>query len=77
MGTLSHSPSSFHAGIAKGIRRIVAFTGDEARKAIAEGNRLAAEIEAAKAMKDSEMDKAVGLIKQVRATINSCPMLPG
>ena len=53
-------------GIAKGIRRIVAFTGEDAAKAIAEGNRLAAQIEAAKALPDSDLDKVLSAIKQVR-----------
>jgi alanyl-tRNA synthetase len=53
-------------GIAKGVRRIVAFTGEEAERAIAEGASLAAEVEAAKALSDTaELDKAIKTIVQV------------
>mmetsp|Transcript_36663 Transcript_36663/g.81584 ORF Transcript_36663/g.81584 Transcript_36663/m.81584 type:complete len:1184 (-) Transcript_36663:438-3989(-) len=52
-------------GIAKGIRRIVAYTGEEAEKAIAEGQRLAAEVAAAKALPDAQLEKAVATIKPV------------
>ena len=56
------------SGIAKGIRRIVAFTGEDAVRAIAEGNRLAGQIEAAKALPDAELDKVLSAIKQVRGS---------
>ena len=53
-------------GIAKGIRRIVAFTGEDAAKAIAEGERLASQIDAARKLPEAELDKALSVIKQVR-----------
>ena len=52
-------------GIAKGVRRIVAFTGEEAERAIAEGASLAAEVEAAKSLPDADLDKAIKAIVQV------------
>jgi len=56
-----HTPE----GIAKGIRRIVAFTGEDAAKAIAEGERLASEIEAARKLPEADLDKALSVFKQV------------
>ncbi len=47
-------------GIAKGVRRIVAVTADDAAAAIAEGENLAAEVEKAAALPDAELEQ-VGL----------------
>eukprot|EP00798_Chlamydomonas_sp_ICE-L_P016393 gene16393-22595_t len=51
-------------GIAKGVRRIVAFTMDEAVKAIAEGERLEAEIAKISDLPEAELGPAVGALKQ-------------
>jgi alanyl-tRNA synthetase len=47
-------------GIAKGVRRIVAVTAADAAAAIAEGEKLAAEVEQAAALPDAELEQ-VGL----------------
>ncbi len=60
---LAHGSSAI--GIAKGVRRIVAFTGLEAEKAIAEGQRIADEIETARKLPESDLETAVSAIKQV------------
>lgn len=52
-------------GIAKGVRRIVAFTGDEAAKAISAGQQLASDLEAAEKLSGPELETAVAAIKQV------------
>jgi hypothetical protein len=52
-------------GIAKGIRRIIAVTGEEAEAAISEGQRLLDQIEAAKALPVEQLNAAVNAIKQV------------
>ena len=54
-------------GIAKGIRRIVAVTAAEATAAIAEGERLAGEVEAVTNLSGEEQDKAVSTLKQVHS----------
>jgi alanyl-tRNA synthetase len=48
------------------VRRIVAVTGEDALKAIAEGDRLVAEMEAAKRLPDADLDKALTAFKQVQ-----------
>lgn len=52
-------------GIAKGVRRIVAYTASDAKAAIAEGERLAAEVKAAGLMADGapEFEKRVNELK--------------
>lgn len=50
-------------GIAKGIRRIVALTADDAGAAIAEGDRLTTEATAAAALPDADLDKALVHLK--------------
>ena len=52
-------------GIAKGVRRVVAFTAADAAAAIAEGERLAAEVAAAAALPDSapEFEKRISELK--------------
>ena len=52
-------------GIAKGVRRIVAVTAAEATAAIAEGERLAGEVEAVAKLDGEQQDKAVSTLKQV------------
>ncbi len=55
------------AGIAKGVRRIVAVTGAEAQKAIADGEALTQQLAAAEKLADvAELDKALTALKQVR-----------
>lgn len=55
------------AGIAKGVRRIVAVTRDEAQRAIAEGVRLEGLVAAAAQHTDmAELDKALSACRQVR-----------
>lgn len=44
-------------GIAKGVRRIVAVTADDAAAAIEEGKALAQQVEAAAALPDAELEK--------------------
>jgi alanyl-tRNA synthetase len=44
-------------GIAKGVRRIVAVTAADAAAAIAEGEALAQQVEAAAALPDAELEK--------------------
>lgn len=48
-------------GIAKGVRRIVAVTAADAAAAIAEGEKLAAEVEQAAALPDAELEQ-VGVV---------------
>lgn len=55
-------------GIAKGVRRIVALTAGAAAAAIAEGERLAAEVAAAAALPDEQLDPAITAIKVVLDT---------
>lgn len=50
-------------GIAKGVRRVVAVTGDEAEKAIAEADRLAAQLAAAAKLPAAELAAAVNAAK--------------
>ncbi len=52
-------------GIAKGVRRIVAVTRGEAARAIAEGDRLAAELRAIGALPDEQLEKASKAFKEV------------
>eukprot|EP00878_Enallax_costatus_P013646 GHUV01014269.1.p1 GENE.GHUV01014269.1~~GHUV01014269.1.p1 ORF type:complete len:806 (+),score=287.63 GHUV01014269.1:1306-3723(+) len=47
-------------GIAKGVRRIVAVTADDAAAAIAEGERLARDVEQAAALPDTHLEKVGG-----------------
>ena len=54
-------------GIAKGVRRIVAVTAAEAAAAIAEGERLAGELEAVAKLEGAEQEKEVSSLKQVLA----------
>jgi alanyl-tRNA synthetase len=51
-------------GVAKGVRRIIAFTGADAARAIAEGQRLAAEVAAAGALPPAELERFVTAAKQ-------------
>lgn len=44
-------------GIAKGVRRIVAVTADDAAAAIAEGQALAQQVEQAAALPDAQLEK--------------------
>lgn len=44
-------------GIAKGVRRIVAVTAADAEAAIAEGNKLAEQVEKAAALSDAELEQ--------------------
>lgn len=54
------------AGIAKGTRRIVALTREDAQRAIAEGQRLEASVSGAAGLTDvGELDKAVSACRQV------------
>jgi alanyl-tRNA synthetase len=48
-------------GIAKGVRRIVAVTAADAAAAIAEGEALAQQVEAAAALPDAELEKVSSL----------------
>jgi alanyl-tRNA synthetase len=48
-------------GIAKGVRRIVAVTAADAAAAIAEGDKLAAEVEKAAALPDTELEQVGGV----------------
>eukprot|EP00879_Flechtneria_rotunda_P019885 GHRR01020901.1.p1 GENE.GHRR01020901.1~~GHRR01020901.1.p1 ORF type:complete len:887 (+),score=336.05 GHRR01020901.1:277-2937(+) len=50
-------------GIAKGVRRIVAVTADDAAAAIAEGEAFMQHVEAAAALPDAELDKALTPLK--------------
>eukprot|EP00878_Enallax_costatus_P015464 GHUV01016198.1.p1 GENE.GHUV01016198.1~~GHUV01016198.1.p1 ORF type:complete len:245 (+),score=117.92 GHUV01016198.1:1379-2113(+) len=50
-------------GIAKGVRRIVAVTADDAAAAIAEGERLARDVEQAAALPDTHLEKALVPLK--------------
>lgn len=51
-------------GIAKGIRRIVAVTADDAERAIAEGEQFAAEVAAAGKLEAAALEAAVASIRQ-------------
>ena len=44
----------------------MAFTGEDAVKAIQEGDRLAAQLVAAGKLPDADLDKTLSVIKQVR-----------
>jgi alanyl-tRNA synthetase len=44
-------------GIAKGVRRIVAVTAADASAAISEGQKLAAEVDRAAALPDTELEQ--------------------
>lgn len=46
------------------MRRIIAYTSDEAARAIAEGARLKGEIEAAKALSAPDLERFVASMKQ-------------
>lgn len=52
-------------GIAKGIRRIVAVTGEEAAAAIREGETLANQMAAAQKLQGQDLEKEVAALKQV------------
>ena len=54
-------------GIAKGIRRIVAVTAGEAEAAIAAGQRLQEQLEAAMKLQGVDLEKEVAALKQVCA----------
>jgi len=61
------------AGIAKGIRRVVALTRGEAQQAIAEGQRLEGLVAAAAQQTDmGELDKALSACRQVGVVVNVC-----
>ena len=60
-------------GIAKGVRRIVAVTAAEAEAAIAEGERLAGELEAVAKLPTEQQDKEVSTMKQVRSALRLSP----
>ncbi len=60
-------------GIAKGVRRIVAVTAAEAEAAIAEGERLAGELEAAAKLESAQQEKEVSTLKQVCSALPLAP----
>ncbi|GMH32692.1 hypothetical protein BSKO_00526 [Bryopsis sp. KO-2023] len=51
-------------GIAKGVRRIIAMTGEEAEGAIEEGDRLSAVMDSAESQSGVNLEKSVNLLKQ-------------
>lgn len=59
-------------GIAKGTRRIVALTRGDAQRAVAEGQRLEAQVASAAGQADvAELDKALTTCRQVRCASRS------
>ncbi|KAL3153432.1 hypothetical protein ABBQ38_011767 [Trebouxia sp. C0009 RCD-2024] len=58
-------------GIAKGIRRIVAVTGQEAAEAIKEGEALADQLAAAQKLQGQDLEKEVAALKQ---TVDPAPI---
>jgi len=56
-------------GIAKGIRRIIAWTGDAAKKAFATGHLFQEKIEQAKSKKGAELEKEVSILNAEITTL--------